>query len=88
MSENIENGDLPDDIKALSFEAAMAELEDVVRNLESGNVSLDDSIALYTRGALLKRHCEVRLNSAQAKIEKITLSSDGEPTGTAPFDAN
>ena len=58
-----------------------------VGQLESGNVDLDKSIALYERGADLKRHCEAKLAQAQARIEQITLAENGQPSGTAPFDA-
>lgn len=75
------------DIEALSFEEAMAALEQVVARLESGQVSLEDSIELYTRGTALKAHCEAKLKGAQARIEKITLDEGGRPAGTAPFDA-
>lgn len=72
------------DISAMTFEAAMAELEDVVRKLESGNVELDKSIALYERGAALKAHCEAKLKAAEERVEKITLNAAGAPTGTVP----
>ncbi|WP_284164609.1 exodeoxyribonuclease VII small subunit [Frigidibacter sp. SD6-1] len=72
------------DIAAMTFEAAMAELEDVVRKLESGNVELEKSIALYERGAALKAHCEAKLKAAEERVEKITLNADGIPTGTVP----
>ena len=71
----------------LSFEEALKELGQVVGQLESGNVDLDKSIALYERGADLKRHCEAKLAQAQARIEQITLAENGQPSGTAPFDA-
>lgn len=67
----------PSDIAALSFEKALAELEDIVQKLESGGVALEDSITLYERGAALKAHCEAKLKSAQEKIEKIVVSGDG-----------
>ncbi len=70
------------DIAGMSFEAAMAELEKVVRDLESGSVELEKSIALYERGAALKAHCEARLKAAEERVEKITLSAAGTPTGT------
>ena len=69
----------------LSFEAAMAELEQVVTQLERGDVALDASIGLYERGAALKAHCEKRLKDAEEKVAAITLSADGQPTGTAPL---
>jgi exodeoxyribonuclease VII small subunit len=75
------------DIQGLSFEVALAELEGIVRKLESGSEPLDASIELYQRGDALKRHCEARLKAAQARIEKIALGPDGQPAGTQPFDA-
>ncbi len=74
-------------IEGLSFEVALAELETIVRTLEQGSAPLDQSIELYQRGDALKRHCEARLKSAQARIEQISLGPDGQPTGTRPFDA-
>ncbi|WP_428410245.1 exodeoxyribonuclease VII small subunit [Hyphococcus sp.] len=69
----------PNDIAALSFEKALAELEEIVSKLESGGAALEESIALYERGAALKAHCEKTLKSAQEKIEKIVVGSDGKP---------
>jgi exodeoxyribonuclease VII small subunit len=73
------------EIAGMSFEAAMAELEKVVRDLESGSVELEKSIALYERGAALKAHCEAKLKAAEEKVAKITLA-DGQPTGTVPVE--
>ena len=70
----------------MSLEAAMAELENVVGQLERGDVALDESIALYERGAALKKRCETKLNEAQEKVAAITLDADGQPTGTTPVD--
>ncbi|MBA3667926.1 MAG: exodeoxyribonuclease VII small subunit [Sphingomonas sp.] len=75
------------DIETMSFEAALSELEGIVRGLEQGQAPLDESIELYQRGDKLKRHCEARLKAAQARIEKIALGPDGQPSGTSPFDA-
>jgi exodeoxyribonuclease VII small subunit len=72
-------------IASLSFEAAMSELETIVRRLESGDVSLEESVALYERGHALRQHCEARLAAAQARIEQVSLGADGQPAGTAPF---
>ncbi|MDD3288316.1 MAG: exodeoxyribonuclease VII small subunit [Alphaproteobacteria bacterium] len=69
---------LPPDIASLSFEDALSELEKLVRQLEDGRAKLDDAIGAYERGAMLKRHCEAKLREAQAKIEKISVSKDGE----------
>ena len=76
-----------DDIKTLSFEAALVQLEEIVGKLESGRAPLAESIAIYERGEALKAHCETLLRTAEARIEKITLSRDGKPTGTEPLDA-
>jgi exodeoxyribonuclease VII small subunit len=74
------------DIAALPFEKALAMLEEIVARLESGKVDLEDSIRIYERGEALRKHCEAKLKEAEARIEKITLSSAGKPTGTAPLD--
>lgn len=75
-------------ITDMSFEEALRALEAVVRSLESGDVPLDESIALYERGEELRKACQARLDAAQAKIEKIVAGADGTATGTAPFDAD
>lgn len=80
--------DQPEAISELSFEAALKRLEEIVRRLESGEASLDESIQLYGEGDRLKQQCEARLQAAQARIEKIQFGRDGEPAGTAPFDQN
>ncbi|MEQ8699292.1 MAG: exodeoxyribonuclease VII small subunit [Bauldia litoralis] len=72
-------------IDAMSFEDALKELEDIVRNLESGQAKLDDAIRSYERGAALKRHCEAKLRDAQVKVEKIVQAPDGTVT-TEPAD--
>jgi exodeoxyribonuclease VII small subunit len=74
------------DMSKLSFEEAMKQLEEVVRALESGNVELEKSIALYEEGAKLKAHCEKKLKEAEEKVAKITLGADGQPTGTTPVE--
>ena len=76
-----------DDIGAMSFETALAELEQIVAKLESGQAPLAESIAIYERGEALKAHCETLLKSAEARIEKITLNRDGKPVGTEPLDS-
>jgi exodeoxyribonuclease VII small subunit len=70
----------------LTFEEALRELETVVGKLERGDVALEDSIALYERGAALKAACEKKLAEAEEKIARITLGPDGQPTGLAPLD--
>lgn len=74
------------DIEAMSFEAAMAELEKVVSQLERGDVGLEESIKFYERGALLKAHCEAKLKSAEEKVAKITLGEGGSAEGLVPVD--
>ncbi|MBX3508253.1 MAG: exodeoxyribonuclease VII small subunit [Parvibaculum sp.] len=74
------------DIEKLSFEEALAQLEKIVSQLESGNAELENSIELYERGTALKAHCEARLKAAEAKVEKIRLSASGEASGTEPLD--
>ena len=80
--------DQPDAIASLSFEAALKRLEEIVRKLESGEASLDKSIALYGEGDRLRQQCEARLEAAKARIEKIQFSRDGSPSGTTAFDSD
>ena len=65
------------DIRKMSYEEALTELEDIVRQLEDGSGGLDDGIKAYERGAMLKRHCEAKLQDAQMRVEKIVLNADG-----------
>jgi exodeoxyribonuclease VII small subunit len=76
------------DITELSFEAALKRLEEIVRKLEGGEASLDESIRLYGEGDALRQQCEARLQAAQARIEKIQLGRDGNPMGVIPFDGD
>ncbi|SDY39247.1 exodeoxyribonuclease VII small subunit [Citreimonas salinaria] len=71
-------------VEEMSFEAAMAELEQVVSKLERGDVALDESIALYERGAALRKRCDAKLSEAEEKVAAITLDAEGNPTGTKP----
>ncbi|MCT4657342.1 MAG: exodeoxyribonuclease VII small subunit [Cohaesibacter sp.] len=74
------------DISALTFEQALAELEQIVQRLERGDVELEKSIEIYERGEALKKHCDALLKKAEEKVEKIRLSADGKPQGTEPLD--
>jgi len=74
------------DIDQLSFERAIEELEAIVKRLEDGKVPLEESVAIYERGEVLKRRCEELLRQAEARVEKITLDAAGKPTGTEPLD--
>jgi exodeoxyribonuclease VII small subunit len=77
-----------DDISNLSFEQALAELERIVGQLESGQAPLEESIALYERGARLKTHCEARLEAARLKVEKIVVGRDGAAERADPAEFN
>jgi exodeoxyribonuclease VII small subunit len=79
---------MADDLSNLSFEDALKRLETIVQRLESGDASLDESIELYSEGDKLRAQCEARLKSAQEKIDRIVLGSDGSPVGIAPFDGS
>ena len=74
------------DIGEMPFERAIEELESIVRRLEEGKVPLEESVAIYERGEVLKRRCEDLLKQAEARVQKITLDSSGNPTGTEPLD--
>ncbi len=68
---------VPADIAKMSFEAALEELETIVRKLEEGETKLEEAINSYERGALLKRHCEAKLQEAKTRVDKVVLNSDG-----------
>ena len=74
------------EISTLNFETALAELEQIVARLEGGKVDLEDSIKIYERGEALRKHCAAKLAEAEARIEKITLSPQGKPTGVTKLD--
>ena len=74
------------DVKKLSFERAIEELESIVKRLEEGKVPLEESVAIYERGEALKRRCDELLRLAEARVDKITTDADGQPTGTEPLD--
>ncbi len=80
--------ELKPDVAEMPFEAALAELEQIVDQLEKGAVSLDDSIRLYERGEALKTRCEELLKSAETRIEKIALNAAGKPKGVVPLDSD
>ena len=75
------------DIKEMTFERALKELESIVGRLERGDVELEESIAIYERGEALRDHCDRLLKHAEAKVEKLTFGPDGRPKGTEPLDA-
>ncbi len=75
------------DIKEMTFERALKELESIVGRLERGDVELEESITIYERGEALRDHCDRLLKQAEAKVEKLTIGADGRPKGTEPLDA-
>ena len=81
MAEN----EIPAEVAQLSFEDALKQLEDLVRQLEKGESRLEDAINAYERGAQLKRHCEAKLSEARLKVERISFGPGGE-IGTEPMD--
>ncbi|UGV25592.1 exodeoxyribonuclease VII small subunit [Rhodopseudomonas boonkerdii] len=81
MAENIHA-----DVKKLTFETAIEELESIVRRLEEGKVPLEESVAIYERGEALKRRCDELLRQAEARVDKITTNANGQPVGMEPLD--
>ncbi|MDA0780958.1 MAG: exodeoxyribonuclease VII small subunit [Rickettsiales bacterium] len=73
------------DIKKMDFETAATELEKIVDNFESGNISLEKSIEQYATAAQLKAQCDKKLSEAKLKVEKVT-SSDSDSIKTSSFD--
>ena len=73
------------DVATMSFEDALAELEQIVRGLEGGQQKLEDAITCYERGAALRKHCETKLAEAEARVAAIVRSADGELT-TRPME--
>jgi exodeoxyribonuclease VII small subunit len=69
-------GPLPADVAALNFEQAMAELEQVTRRLEQGDVPIAEALAAYQRGASLMRHAQSILNHVQTEIEVIEAGQE------------
>ena len=73
-------------VDKMTFEEALGELEGIVRQLETGDVELEKSIAIYERGAALRAHCDGRLKSAELKVEQIVQGASGPATEPAAFD--
>jgi exodeoxyribonuclease VII small subunit len=76
------------DVSVLPFERAIEELESIVKRLEEGKVPLEESVAIYERGEMLKARCEDLLRQAEARVEKITLDASGKPAGSEPLDVD
>jgi len=89
MVENANaNANANADVKRLTFERAIEELESIVKRLEEGKVPLEESVAIYERGESLKRRCDELLRQAEARVDKITTDNNGRPTGTEPLDVS
>ena len=70
------------EINELSFEEALAQLESIVRELESGRIKLGDAVNAYEKAVALKKLCETKLNAAKLKIEKIEISPEDKVTSS------
>ena len=77
---------MTEDVKALSFEAALEELEKIVKQLEEGRIPLDTALQVYERGVALRAHCEAKLKDASSRIDKIIAQADGENMTLMPLD--
>ena len=73
------------DVREMTFERALKELEGIVGRLERGDVELEESITIYERGEVLRDHCDRLLKQAEAKVERLTFAADGQPQGTEPL---
>jgi len=71
-------------IEKMSYEEALSALEEIVRQMETGKVKLDEAIDFYERGMLLRRHCEKKLSAARSKIDQITTSLNAQVVGFTP----
>lgn len=78
--------DIPEDIQKLTFEQALTELEETIKRLETGRVTLDESVDVYTRGTFLRHYCSLKLNEAEAKIDKLLVNKDGT-VDVVPFES-
>ena len=81
MEQSEEKKSVKKSVKALSFEQAIEELEQIVSRLEIGNIELDSAVEFYSRGIELKKHCEQILSQAKLKVEKI-ITKDGKAIDT------
>ena len=75
------------EIKNISFEEALKELESIVQKLESGQVKLEEAVDAYEKGVQMQKICEEKLKEAQMKVEKLILDKEGKPVGKEPLDA-
>jgi len=75
---------IPEDIQKLSFEESLTALEQIVRQLETGQIKLEDSVNAYEKGIHLKKHCEEKLKNAKLRVDQISLSKERK-VETKPF---
>ena len=75
------------EVKKISFEEALKELESIVQKLESGQVKLEEAVSAYEKGVQMQKICEEKLKEAQMKVEKLILDKEGTPGGKEPLDA-
>jgi exodeoxyribonuclease VII small subunit len=73
-----------ENIEESSFEASLAELENLVERMESGDLSLDESLQAFERGVSLTRDCQKALHAAEQRVEILTAGSTAD--ATEPFD--
>jgi exodeoxyribonuclease VII small subunit len=85
--EQARHGPSGEELAGLNFEAALRRLEEIVRQLESGDTPLEASIDLYTEAQALRAHCERKLSDAEARIAQLQIDANGEPVGETPFGA-
>ena len=76
------------EVKNISFEEALKELESIVQKLESGQVKLEEAVSAYEKGVQMQKICEEKLKEAQMKVEKLILDKEGNPKGKEPLDAS
>lgn len=69
--------EMKEKIQNMTFEAAMARLEEIVRALESGNAPLDASLSLFEEGVALVKLCNSKLDAAEQKVKILTDTGDG-----------
>ena len=65
-------------IEKMSFEEALAELEEIVNKIDTGQESLAEAVSSFERGVALKNHCEKMVKEAKLKIEKITITAENK----------
>jgi exodeoxyribonuclease VII small subunit len=68
----------PETIEALTFDAALAELQDTVRRLEEGGLPLEEAIALYERGVALHERCAQLLGDAELRVQRLVERGGGQ----------